>query len=278
MGLVGKCIRLGRVFNKKSGRTVVVTMDHGVDLGPLEGLENPGETLVRVLSGDCKPDAILMNPSMIRLNYAKLTGEVGIIARLDGTATIIGPDITDYRLFSSVEDALRIGADAVATMAFIGVQRESENSEKIGRVSQECEEWGMPHIVEALPPEIVEHHFKPKAKWRWPDPEHVKFVDRVAAELGADVVKSYYTGSPDTFKEVVKCCPVPIIVLSGPGAEDPKGLLQIVRDVIDVGAKGVIMGRNVWGYKNPAAMVKALVKIVHENYSVEEALKLLETT
>ncbi len=85
-------------------------------------------------------------------------------------------------------------------------------------------------------------------------------MDRVAAGLGADVVKSYYTGDPDTFKKVVKCCPVPIIVLSGPGAEDPKGLLQIVRDVVDVGAKGVIMGRNVWGYRNPAAMVKALVK------------------
>ncbi|MEM3546103.1 MAG: hypothetical protein QXU47_04585 [Candidatus Bathyarchaeia archaeon] len=71
----------------------------------------------------------------------------------------------------------------------------------------------MPYIVEALPHEIVEHRFKLKAKWRWPEPEHVKFVDRVAAGLGADVVKSYYTGDPDTFKEVVKCCPVPIIVL-----------------------------------------------------------------
>jgi len=278
MGLVGKYIRLGRIFNRRSGRAVVVTMDHGVDLGPLEGLENPGETLSRVLSGEFRPDAILMNPSMIKLNYARLAGEVGVIARLDGTATIMGPDITDYRLFSSVEEALRIGADAVATMAFLGVQRESENSEKIGRVSQDCEKWGVPHIVEALPPEIVEHHFKPKAEWRWPDPEHVKFVDRVAAELGADVVKSYYTGDPDSFKEVVKCCPVPVIVLSGPGAGDPKGLLQIAHDVISVGAKGVIMGRNIWGYKDPAAMVKALVKIVHENFSVEEALKMLETS
>jgi len=276
MSLVGKSIRLGRIFNKKTGRTIVVTMDHGVDLGPLEGLENPGVTLSRVLSGEFKPDAVLMNPSMIRLNYTKLAGEVGVIARLDGTATILGPDITNYRLFSSVEEALRIGADAVATMAFIGVQRESENSEKIGRVSQECDKWGMPHIVEALPPEIIEHHFKPKAKWKWPDPEHVKFIDRVAAELGADIVKSYYTGDPDTFKEVVKCCPVPIIVLSGPGAEDPKGLLQIVYDVIGAGAKGVIMGRNIWGYKDPAAMIKAIVKIVHENWSVEEALKILQ--
>jgi len=275
MSLIGKSIRLGRIFNKKTGRTVVVAMDHGVTLGPLKGLENPEETLSKVLSGKYKPDAVLLNPSIIKLNYTKLIGELGIIARLDGTSTIMGPDITDYRLFSSVEEALMIGSDAVATMAFIGANRESENSEKVGRIAHECEKWGMPHIVEALPPEIVEHHFKPEAKWRWPDPEHVKFVDRVAAELGADVVKSYYTGDPDTFKEVVKCCPVPIIVLSGPGAEDPRGLLQTVRDVIDAGAKGVIMGRNVWGYEDPSAMMKALVKIVHEDFSVEEALKIL---
>jgi len=159
------------------------------------------------------PDAILMNPSMIRLCHEDLIGKLGIIARLDGTATIIGPDITNYCLFSSVEEALMGGADAVATMAFIGVERESQNSEKIGKVSQDCERWGMPHIVEALPPEIVEYHFKPEAEREWPSVEHVRFVARVAAELGADVVKSYYTGDPDTFKEVVKCCPVPIIVL-----------------------------------------------------------------
>jgi fructose-bisphosphate aldolase/2-amino-3,7-dideoxy-D-threo-hept-6-ulosonate synthase len=266
---------MSRIFNRKTGRTIVVTMDHGVDLGPLEGIENIRETLQRILGGTHLPDAVLMNPSMISLNH-DIVGKVGVLARLDGATTIMGPDITDYRLFSSVEEALRVGADAVVTMAFIGVAREAENSEKIGKISQECGKWGMPHIVEALPPEIVEHHFKPKAKWRWPDPNHVKFAARVTAELGADIVKSYYTGDPDTFKEVVKCCPVPILVLSGPGAEDPEGLLQIVKDVMDVGAKGVIMGRNIWGYKDPTAMLHALTEIVHEKASISEAMKYLK--
>lgn len=275
MGLVGKKIRLSRIF-KEDGKTFVITMDHGVDLGPVKGLEDVRGTLRKVLEGDYKPDAVLMNPSMIKLCHEEIAAaKIGVIARLDGTATIIGPDITNYRLFSSVEEALMIGADAVATMAFIGVERESQNSEKVGKVSQKCEMWGVPHIVEALPPEIVEYHFKPEARRQWPSAEHVKFVDRVAAELGADVVKSYYTGDPDTFREVVKCCPVPIIVLSGPGAGDPEGLLRMVQDVMDAGAKGVIMGRNVWGYKDPSAMVKAISKIVHEGYSAEEALKLL---
>jgi len=274
LSIVGKSIRLSRIFDKKTGKAVVVTMDHGVDLGPIEGIEDFKATLRRVL-GDVLPNAILLNPSMIKLNYLELAGKVGIIARLDGTTTAIGPDITDYRLFSSVKEALKLGADAVATMAFYGVSKESQNLEKIGKISQECEEWGMPQIVEALPPEILEHHFKSKAKWMWPKPEHVKLAARSAAELGADVVKSYYTGDPDTFKEVVKSCPVPILVLSGPGADDPEGLLQIVKDSIDAGASGVIMGRNIWGYKDPQAILRAIIEIVHKNASVNEAIKYL---
>ncbi|OYT67758.1 MAG: fructose-bisphosphate aldolase [Candidatus Wolframiiraptor sp. EX4484-121] len=281
MSMAGKNIRLSRIFNPKTGNAFVVTMDHGVDLGPLKGIEDLSETLNKLFAGERKPDAILMNPSMIRRYYDILAKNgVGIIARIDGTATTIAPNwyeyISDYRLFSSVEEALMVGADAVATMAFYGCPRESQNNEKIGKISQECIKWGMPHIVEALPPEIVEHHFKAKAKWRWPDPKHVSFVDRSAAELGADVVKSYYTGDPDTFKEVVKCCPVPIIVLSGPGAEDPKGLLEIVKGAMDGGARGVIMGRNIWGYKEPTKIVQAVAAIVHEKATVEEALKLLK--
>jgi len=275
MSLAGKRIRLRRIF-KDDGKTFVVTMDHGVDLGPVHGLEDIKVAVKKVLENEYRPDAILMNPSMIRLCYEEIAGVLGVIARLDGTATILGPDITNYRLFSSVREALMIGADGVATMAFIGVERESQNSEKVGRVSQECERWGMPHIVEALPPEIIEYHFKPEAKRKWPDAEHVKFVDRVAAELGADVVKSYYTGSPDSFREVVKCCPAPIIVLSGPGAGDPEGLLRMVEDVLQAGAKGVIMGRNVWGHKDPAAMVTAISKIVHEEESAERVVKIIK--
>ncbi|RLI43738.1 fructose-bisphosphate aldolase [Candidatus Bathyarchaeota archaeon] len=275
MCLSGKKIRLGHIF-RDDGKTFVVTMDHGVDLGPVEGLEDIKSTLKNVLKCDYKPDAILMNPSMIRLCHEDLAGKVGVIARLDGTATLLGPDMTDYRLFSSVEDALRCGADAVATMAFIGVKRESENSEKIGKVSQECNKWGMPHFVESLPPEIIDYYFKPKAERRWADPEHVKFADRVAAELGADVVKSYYTGDPDTFREVVRSCPVPIIVASGPMASDPEGLLRMVNEVMEAGAKGVIMGRNIWGYENMPAIMEAISKIVHEEESLERAIKIIK--
>ena len=274
MSSVGKKIRLGRIF-KKDKRAFVLTMDHGVDLGPIKGIENIELAVQKCLNGKYLPDAILMNPSMIRLCHEQLVGRLGVIARLDGTASVIGPDITDYRLFSSVEEAQRIGADAVATMAFPGTARESQNSEKVGQISQDCEKLGMPHFCEALPPEIVDYHFKSEAKREWPSLERIKFVDRVAAELGADVVKSYYTGNPETFKEVVSCCPVPIIVLSGPGTGNPKELMSIVRGVMDSGASGVIMGRNIWQYKNPATIVEAVSKIVHEDASVKDVVKAL---
>ena len=270
MSSVGKVMRMARIF-KEDGKTSIIAMDHGVELGPVGGLENIRSTVRKVLGGDHKPDAVLMNPSMIRLCHEEVAGKLGVIARLDGATTTLGPDITNYRLFSSVEEALVCGSDAVATMAFMGVENEPQNLERVGKVSKKCVRLGVPHVVEALPPEIVEHHFRPKAKWRWPDPDHVKFVDRVAAELGADIVKSYYTGDPDTFREVVRCCPVPIIVLSGPGASDPEGLLKIVHEAMEAGAKGVIMGRNVFGHKDPAAMVKAISRIVHEKASIEEA-------
>lgn len=274
MSLVGKKMRLSRIFGEDE-KTFVIAMDHGVELGPVSGLEDIRSTVKKVLRGDYKPDAVLMTPSMIRLCHEEMAGKLGVLARLDGATTTMGPDITKYRLLSSVQEASASGADGVATMAFIGVENEPQNLERVARVSEECLRLGMPHVVEALPPEIVEHHFKPKAGWRWPDPEHVKFADRVAAELGADVVKSYYTGDPDTFQEVVKCCPVPIIVLSGPGASDPRGLLEIVKDSIEAGAKGVIMGRNVFGYRDPPAIVKAISRMVHENESVENALKIM---
>lgn len=271
----GKAIRLGRIF-RDDGRSFVITMDHGVDLGPVEGLEDIRKAIMAVLRGEYKPDAILMNPSMIRLCHDELVSKLGILARLDGTATIMGPDITNYRLFSTVEDALAAGADAVTTMLFIGVERESENSQKIGGVTRMCNRWGVPHFIEALPPEVLDYYFKPKAERRWPNPEHIRFADRVAAELGADVVKSLYTGDPHTFSKAVESCPVPIIVASGPKSGDPEEVLSIVRDVLDAGAKGVIMGRNVWGYKNPTSLVEAISRMIHEDISVEHAQRIIK--
>ena len=101
----------------------------------------------------------------------------------------------------------------------------------------------------------------------------MKYSARVAAELGADIVKGYYTGDKDTFHEVIEYCPVPYVVLSGPASGDPETLLGFVHDAMDCGAAGVSMGRNIWTYKDPGSLTRAICRIVHEDASVEEALK-----
>jgi len=121
---------------------------------------------------------------------------------------------------------------------------------------------------------MLEHQFESRAKRRWPsDPEIVKYSARVAAELGADIVKGYYTGDKETFKEVIEYCPVPYIVLSGPASGDPEVLLKFIRDALDCGAAGVTMGRNIWTYRDPAVMTRAVCRLVHDDASVEEALR-----
>ncbi len=194
--------------------------------------------------------------------------------RIDGTATSIGQDLTNDELIYSVEGALRMGADAVATFGVIGVPREAQLSQKIGTVTEECERLGIPQMTEMIPRDILKHQFTDTAKREWPsDPEVIKYSARVAAELGADIVKGYYTGDPETFREVIEYCPVPYVVLGGPASNDPKVFLRFVREAMDCGARGVSVGRNVWTYKNPTAITRAICRIVHDDASAEEALK-----
>ena len=169
---------------------------------------------------------------------------------------------------------MRMGADGIATFGVIGIPREAQLSKKNGYVAEQCELWGMPMMTEMIPPEIIEHQFGTKAKRKWPsDPEVIKYSARVAAELGADIVKGYYTGDKDTFREVIDYCPVPYIILSGPASGDAKILLKFIRDALDCGAAGVTMGRNIWTHKNPAAMTRAICRLVHDDASFEDALK-----
>ncbi len=270
---VGKEMRMSRLFNPRSNRMVLVTMDHGICINPVKEINNPSKVVGKIVEGGA--DAVLLTPGIAKCAYEKLLGsDTSLMIRIDGTATSIGPDLTNDELIYSVEGALRMGADAVATFGVIGVPREAQLSRKNGKVSEDCEIWDMPLMIEMIPEEILRHQFAERAGRRWPsDPEVVKYSARVAAELGADIVKGYYTGDKNTFREVIEYCPVPYVVLGGPAADDPQLLLRFVRDAMDCGAAGVSMGRNVWTYKDPASLVGAICRIVHEDTSVEEALR-----
>lgn len=268
----GKEIRIARLFNPKSKRMVLVTMDHGICVNPVKEISDPAKVARAIVEGGT--DAMLFTPGIAKLAYQELVGKTSLMVRIDGTATSIGPDLTNDELIGSVESALSLGADAVATFGVIGVPREAQLSHKISMVSEECERLGMPQMTEMIPQDILKHQFADRAKREWPsDPEVVKYSARVAAELGADIVKGYYTGDPDTFREVIEYCPVPYVVLSGPASNDPEVFLKFVREAMDCGAKGVSVGRNVWTYKDPTALTRAICRIVHDDVSIEEALR-----
>lgn len=272
----GKEMRMGRLFNPESKRMVLVTVDHGICIKPMKEINDPAMVVRKAVEGGA--DAVLLTPGIARLAYREIVGSgTSLMLRIDGTATSIGPDLTDDRLVCSVEYGLRMGADAVATFGVIGIPREVQLSRKIGMTADECDRWGMPMLTEMIPAEILSHQFEDRAKRKWPsDPEVVKFSARVAAELGADILKGYYTGDPRTFREVMEYCPVPYVVLSGPASDDPEVFLKFVRQAIECGASGVSVGRNVWTHEDPAAMTRALCRIVHEGASVEEAMKELK--
>lgn len=269
---LGKAKRMRRLFDKDSNRMVLVTMDHGICVNPMKALNDTKGLIEKVAAGGAS--AVLLTPGMTRLaGDALVDCGIPLMVRIDGTATSIGPDLTDDRLICSVEDALCMGADAVATFGVIGVPREADLSEKIGLAAGDCESLGMPMMTEMIPEEILQHQFESTAKRKWPsDPEVIQYAERVAAELGADIVKGFYTGNPDTFREVTAYCPVPYVVLSGPASGDPEVFLGFVKDAMDAGAAGVSVGRNVWTHKDPTAMTRALCRIVHENASVKQAL------
>jgi fructose-bisphosphate aldolase/2-amino-3,7-dideoxy-D-threo-hept-6-ulosonate synthase len=167
---------------------------------------------------------------------------------------------------TEVEDAIRIGADAVSIHINVGAADEAEMLRDLGRVARTCDLWGMPLVAMMYPrgPRVKSEH----------DVEYVKLAARIGAELGADIVKTNYTGSPDTFKEVVKGCNVPVVIAGGPKMDTEADLLQMVYDAIGAGATGVAIGRNIFQAENPTLLVSKLCTIVHKGYTAEEAGKI----
>jgi len=270
---IGKELRLNHLFHPQSKRMVLITMDHGICVSPMKEISKPEVMVERIVEGGA--DAILITPGIAKRVYPKLIGSrTSLMIRVDGTATSIGPDLTNDALICTAEGALRLGADGIATLGVIGVPREAELSHKIAMLSVECDRLGLPLVAEMVPTDKLAYMFEAKQNRQWPSQaELVKYGSRVAVELGADVVKGFYTGDKESFREVLDYCPAPYLVLSGPAAGDPEVFLQFIKDALDCGASGVSVGRNVWTYPQPSKMVRALCRLVHENASVASAMK-----
>ncbi|MEM2921223.1 MAG: class I fructose-bisphosphate aldolase family protein, partial [Candidatus Bathyarchaeia archaeon] len=194
------------------------------------------------------------------------TRRLGLIIHLNASNEL-SPDPNRKILVCNVEEALELGADAVSIHVNIGAPSEAEMLSDLGQVSAACSDYGLPLLAMMYPrgPGIKNSN----------DVNVVKHAARIGAELNADVVKTNYTGTVATFSTVVKTCPVPVVIAGGPKAANEEGFLQMVYDSLAAGGRGVSIGRNVFQHRNPEAMARALVAIVHGNSSVSEALKII---
>ncbi len=263
--MIGKKIRLERIFNRNTGRTVIAPMDHGVSSGPIKGIINIDDTVEEISQGGA--DAILMHKGIVQRGHRGYGKDIGLIVHLSAS-TSLAPDPNNKVTVTSVEKAIQLGADAVSVHVNLGSATESEMLQELGEIAETCDYWGIPLLAMMYPRgQKVENEL---------DVEFVKHAARVGSELGVDIVKTNYTGDPDSFKEVVEGALVPVVIAGGPKVETDEELLTMVKDSLSVGGAGVAFGRNLFQAENPGKITRAISEVVHNDLEVEEALKLLK--
>ncbi|MBO8179913.1 MAG: class I fructose-bisphosphate aldolase family protein [Archaeoglobus sp.] len=265
MTKIGKTIRIERIINRESGNTVIVPMDHGVSMGPIEGLKNLAETVNAVAEGGA--NAVVLHKGVVGFGHRGYGRDVGLIIHLSAS-TSLSPDPNEKVLVCTVEEAIKLGADAVSVHVNVGSKTEAEQLRKLGEISKIAAEWGMPLLAMMYPRGEGINQFDEKA---------VALAARVGAELGADIIKTNFTGDVESFRGVVEGCPVPVVVAGGPRMSSDEDILRMVRMAMDAGARGVAIGRNIFQAENPTKMTRAISMIVHDNAEVSEALDFLKS-
>ena len=257
----GKTRRLRKII-RNDGRTLIIAMDHGVSIGPVRGLENMQNTVDQVVKGGV--DAVLYHKGIAKHVDARTAG---LIIHVSASSKLGGRPLLKVGV-CTVEEAIRLGADAVSVHINIGAEEEDKMLELLGGISGQCDSYGIPLLAMMYPrgPNIKnEHEF-----------ELVNHAARIGAELGADVVKTVYTGTIDSFRSVVGSCPVPVVVAGGARMSNDLEVLELAENSIKAGAAGLSIGRNVFQHKSPEIISRALNMVVHEGRSARDALTLLE--
>jgi len=260
--MFGKKIRIERIIDRKSGKTVIIPMDHGTTMGPIKGLLDIKKAINDVVEGGA--NAILIHKGIVDAGHRGGGKDVGLIVHLSAS-TSMSPDPSAKTLVCSVEEAIKLGADGVSIHINLGADNERDMLRDMGKVSKECQEWGIPLLAMM--------YTRGKKITSEFDVKHIKHAARVGAELGADIVKVNYTGSPESFNEVISGCPVPVVIAGGEKVETDRELLEMVYGCIAAGGAGVSIGRNVFQNSDPSRMVRVLSRIVHKGCSLKEALK-----
>jgi len=259
--MVGKKIRMERIMDRDSGKTVIVPMDHGVTLGPMAGLTDMRKTINAVAAGGA--NAIVIHKGLVEAGHRRSGKDVGLIIHLSAS-TCMAPDPNCKVLVCGVEEAIKLGADAVSIHVNLGAEDEKSMLKDLGRVARETSEWGMPLLA-------MIYMRGPKVKNGY-DVNVVKHAARVGAELGADIVKVPYTGSPESFREVVEGCFVPVVIAGGEKMETDRDILEMVKNSVQAGGAGVSIGRNAFQHRDPERIIRVINNLVHNGCTVEDGL------
>lgn len=237
----------------------MLAVDHGYFMGPTHKLEIPRQTIEPLLPYS---DAIMCTRGVLRTSVDP-KNNVPIVLRVSGGATIVGDSLTNEAITTSFRDALRLNVAAVALSIFVGSQHEHQTLTNLGRLVNLGEEYGIPVLaVTAVGKELEKR-----------DARYLALACRIAAEIGAHFVKTYYC---EDFEKVVKGCPVPLVVAGGPKLETELDAFQLAHDAIGDGAVGVDMGRNIWQSDHAVAMIRAIREVVHGGAGVRQAQQLFE--
>jgi 3-hydroxy-5-phosphonooxypentane-2,4-dione thiolase len=252
--------RLSRLV-KPDGHCQFLPIDHGYFQGPTRCLERPGETIRELLP---YADGLFVTRGVLR-SAVDPTTDTPIILRVSGGTSVVGKDLANEIITTSVEEIIRLNVAAVGLSIFVGSDYEKETLQNLSMLVDECENYGIPVMaVTAVGKELE----KRTARF-------LGLSCRIAAELGAKIVKTYYCG--EDFEKVTNGCPVPVVIAGGPKCETELEVFDFVYDGIRKGAIGVNLGRNVWQNPHPAAMMRALNGVIHDDLTPKQAFELFDT-
>lgn len=251
--------RIERIIRPDTGRTVMLAVDHGYFLGPTTRLEVPRQTLAPLLA---HVDSLMLTRGILRTSMPPAAG-VSIVLRVSGGASILGEDLANEGITTTMKEAVRLNVAAVALSVFVGTPYERQTLLNLASLVSEGEEYGIPVLaVTAVGKELEKR-----------DARYLALCCRIAAELGARMVKTYFC---EGFEDVVESCPVPVLIAGGPKLPTEREVFQLSYAAIQRGAVGVDMGRNIWQHEFPVAVASGLARIVHQGGSPEEAMEVFE--
>ena len=270
---IGKSSRIDTLFNSNDN-AFVVAFDHGILMGPIDGIKDIESSVSKVVKGE--PDAIQVTPPIAKVVSENFLGRnsPSLIARLDTSnlwRSSPEPKSGYYTDLFSVKDAVRLDAQAVVTYLLVGFENDHDeacNLKILSKIAHEAHDYGMPLIIEPLG--IAKGYQAVR------DKDVISLAVRMATEVGADLLKVDYTGDKSSFREILDSTTCPVMIRGGPKTKTLADSLHMVSDSLEVGANGIVFGRNIWQSDDPTKITKVYSDFVHNNIDLDEALKQLE--